>query len=130
MTTVLPVHAMLSFCVIVQGENAAGLPATFDEASAALALLPRLFLEPDGSFVWRGELADKTVWQVDGNLIDQGQHLAYVELSGRCPSEQFDQLLSAIGWPNVRLAFQLPRQGTVLSEEEFRRRAAEQAGAR
>jgi hypothetical protein len=87
-----------------------------------------LFIEPDGSFVWTGE-ADGEPWQVDGNLIDRGDFLAYVELKGRCPEKRFNELLAAFGWPQSPLAFQLPRRGVTLNETEFRELAARSAGA-
>ena len=89
----------------------------------------RLFIELDGSFVWRGTSADGSEWQVDGNLIDRGDVLAYLELSGCCPRERFDELLRAVGWPDQALAFQLPRRGVVLDEVEFRRQAETDVGA-
>jgi hypothetical protein len=110
------------------GDKESGLPVTFDEATAALQSLDRLFIEPDGSFVWAGAEEDGVAWQVDGNLIDRGDALAYVELKGCCPEEQFDQLLRALGWPQSALAFQLPQRGVVLNETEFRQEASE-AGA-
>jgi hypothetical protein len=105
------------------------LPVTFDEAMAALQSLDRLFIEPDGSFVWAGATVDGESWQVDGNLIDRGDALAYVELKGCCPEDQFDRLLAAFGWPGAALAFQLPQRGVMLNEVEVRELAATEAGA-
>jgi len=105
------------------------LPVSFDDAFAALAKLPRMFLEPDGSFVWTGTTPAGERWQVDGNLIDRGDVLAYAELKGCCPEEQFDEILRALGWPRAELSFQLPRRGIILPEGEFRRQARTQAGA-
>lgn len=118
---------MLRFHALVQGksgEAACSLAVTFDEALQALATFPRMFIEPDGSFVWTGEAADDARWQVDGNLIDCGPSLAYVELKGHCAVEQFDALLAALGWPQQQLLFQLPDQGVLLDESEFRLLAA------
>jgi hypothetical protein len=125
---------MLHFHAIVQAADqlsasAQSLAASFDQAHSRLERLPRLFIEPDGSFVWRGNDASGGEWQVDGNLIDRGESLAYVELKGCCPAEQFDELLAALGWPAQPLAFQLPRRGVTLDEAEFRRLAASEAGA-
>ena len=119
------------FEVIVQGElsGPSGLSVTFEAALDRLAKLPRLFIEPDGSFVWRGSDGRGGEWQVDGNLVDEGEALAYVELKGCCPSERFDDLLAALGWPQQPLIFQLPRRGIWLAESEFRRLAAAEAGA-
>ncbi len=122
---------MLKFQISVHAIdlNAAGISVTFDQALAALEGLERLFIEPDGSFVWTGTSADGERWQVDGNLIDRGESLAYVELKGSCPERQFDRLLSALGWPEVGLAFQLQKRGVLLDEAEFRRLASTSEGA-
>jgi hypothetical protein len=123
-------QAVLKFSAIVQGTGShSGLSVSFENALASLETLPRLFIEPDGSFVWRGTTDDGQSWQVDGNLIDRGEVLDYAELKGTCPSERLDEMLGALGWPVCPLAFQLPRQGIVLSEAEFRRQAATPAGA-
>lgn len=124
---------MLRFHALVHGgsgKTATPLTAAFEGAATALAGLSRLFIEPDGSFVWTGSSVDGQRWQVDGNLIDQGEVLAYVELSGCCPEPQFDALLTALGWPRASLVFQLPERGVFLDEPEFRRRAANEEGAR
>jgi hypothetical protein len=76
---------MFRFITSVHSQtNPAALAATFEETSEALSAIPRLFIEPDGSFVWTGEEAGQP-WQVDGNLSDRCDSLAYVELKGRCP---------------------------------------------
>ena len=106
-----------------------GSGVSFDSALSRLAVLPRFFIEPDGSFVWRGLTEDGQAWQVDGNLIDRGDMLDYVELKGACPSERLDDILRALGWPQTSITFQLPRQGVLLTEVEFRRQAATPAGA-
>jgi hypothetical protein len=112
-----------------QAEANGPLAVTFDQALTELEQLDRLFIEPDGSFVWAGATDNGDGWQVDGNLIDRGDCLAYVEVKGRCPEAQFDQILTTLGWPDVTLVFELTRQGVVVDEGEFRRRAASQAGA-
>ena len=101
---------------------------SFDAAHSALNRLNRLFIEPDGSFVWTGDEQGEP-WQVDGNLIDRGDYLAFVELKGRCPEARFNELLSACGWPDSPLAFHLPRRGVTLEEGEFRAMAATSTGA-
>jgi hypothetical protein len=96
---------------------------TFDQAAAMLATLPRMFIEPDGALVWTGD-DEGQPWQVDGLLVDQGPRLAYVELSGRCPPNEFDQLLAPLGWPAAPLIFQLVPAGLFVDEQEFRRLAS------
>ncbi len=123
---------MLRFQVSIHGgsrESPGRLPVTFEHATAALAQLERLFIEPDGSFVWTGHDADGEPWQVDGNLIDRGDVLAYAEVKGRCPTEQFNRLLATFGWPQAPLAFHLPQRGVMVNEAELRKLAAGEAGA-
>jgi len=121
---------MLRFQISIIGSPAGDpLVASFDAAIADLAALPRMFIEPDGSFVWRGTTLAGEAWQVDGNLIDRGDVLAYVELKGCCPVERLDEILRALGWPESPLAFQLTQRGVTLEEAEFRRLAATTTGA-
>ncbi len=108
---------------------AAVFPVTFEQAEAALAALPRLFIEPDGSFVWVADDAQRS-WQIDGNLYDRDGRLVYVEVKGRCPADAFDQLLRALGWPAVPLVFQLIREAVYLDEAAFRRDAGQRLGMR
>jgi hypothetical protein len=121
---------MLKFHCSIHGSPAsAPLPVSFEAALGALESLPRLFIEPDGSFVWRGATGDGEPWQVDGNLIDRGDVLDYVQLNGTCPSERLDEILRALGWPERTLGFQLPRRGVFLTEGDFRQQAARPEGA-
>jgi hypothetical protein len=123
---------MLNFRVSIgssEPDRIGCLPVRFEEAASALSRLHRLFIEPDGSFVWTGTTAEGESWQMDGNLIDRGDVLAYVELKGCCPEEEFDLLLLALGWPQSPLVFQLTQRGVVLDETNFRRLAASEMGA-
>jgi len=122
--TLLQMH-----CSIHGDDRGGPLAVTFDDAAAALAVLPRMFLEPDGSFVWRGQDGGGGAWQLDGNLIDRGKVLDRVELKGICPPERLDEVLAALGWPQSSVAFQLPRRGVFLTEAAFRRQAATPEGA-
>lgn len=97
---------------------------SFEEAAAALAALPRMYCEPDGSFVWTSP-ADGRRWQVDGNLYDRGGRLLFVDLKGSCPAGELDRLLAACGWPATPVIFQLVREALFVDEPTFRRLAAE-----
>jgi hypothetical protein len=99
------------------------IASSFETARTKLEQLPRMFCEPDGSFVW---VSPQTApaWQVDGNLYDRDERLLFVDLKGTCPADEFDQFLSALGWPETRLMFQLTREAVFLAEDEFRRFAA------
>src|SRR4051794_31401563 len=103
-------------------------PLSFEQAGEALEKLPRLFFEPDGFFVW-ASTAGEPKWQVDGNLFDRAARLQFVDLKGRCPSDRFNNLLAAFGWPATPLMFQLMREAVFLEEAEFRRFAAAAAEA-
>jgi hypothetical protein len=122
---------MLKIQINIVGDIAGGpLGVTFDRAFEALNSLPRLFIEPDGSFVWTGNTPDGLRWQLDGNLIDRGDVLAYIEVKGTCLAPQLDELLTAFGWPRAPLAFQLPQRGIVLEEAAFRALASTDDGAK
>ena len=48
-------------------------------------------------------------------------NVGYVEIKGRCPARQFDQILSTLGWPETSLVFQFKQAAVVLDESELRR---------
>lgn len=102
-------------------QSAALFGRTFEQVADELGLLPRMFIEPDGSFVWVS--AGEPGWQLDGVLNDGAGQLWYVELKGRCPKTQFNRLLSALGWPQTPLCFQLVREAVWLDEPAFRHQA-------
>jgi hypothetical protein len=95
-------------------------PVTFDDACERLAKLPRLFCEPDGSFVWVADDPQQP-WQLDGNLYDSPGGLMYVELSGTIILNKFDDLLRCVGWPDMPVVVQLVREAVFLDEDEWRR---------
>jgi hypothetical protein len=92
---------------------------SFETAQARFSELERMFIEADGSFVWASPQGSPA-WQVDGNLYDRNEQLLFVDMKGVCPAEQFDRLLTALGWPDTRLMFQLTREALFLDETEFR----------
>lgn len=112
---------MLNFHVILQSATQPW-NVTFDAAFAGLEQIPGLFIEPDGSFLLVSRPGEPK-WQVEGNLYDQGPSLAYLEMKGCCPEERLDALLRPLGWPEVPLVFQRVREGTTLTEAEFRQAA-------
>ncbi len=82
----------------------AGVPieTTWEAAFEKLAELPRMFAEPDGSFLWTSD--DPLVpWQLEGTLFDDGQVIRRVELVGNCPLREWQQFLSAFDcdWDNI-----------------------------
>jgi hypothetical protein len=96
------------------------LDRNFEDTIEILSRWERMFVEPDGSFVWVSS-QNATPWQVDGNLYDRDELLAFLDIKGCCPPAEFDRLLGALGWPETALMFQLTREGVFLAEAEFRR---------
>jgi hypothetical protein len=100
---------------------------SFEVAAAALAELPRMYVEPDGAFVWTP--ADTTpACRMEGVMYDRAGRLLYVDVAGECPPASFDGFLAALGWPATPLVFQLVREAVFLDEPSFRRHAELTAG--
>lgn len=100
----------------------------FDEAVERLARLPRMFVEPDGSFVWTSPAADHP-WQVDGNLFERSGRVLLVDLKGSCPAAEFDRLLGAFGWPEEPVMLGLVRAAVFLDPVTFCRHAVARGSA-
>lgn len=93
---------------------------SFEEASARLERLPRMFLEPDGSFVWVAP-AEDPAWQLDGVLFDREGHLLFVNVRGELTADALSQLIDALTAGQHPVIFQLAREAVFLDEDEFRR---------
>lgn len=98
-------------------------PVGFEVVQAQLADLPRMFIEPDGSFVWVGQ-DEAENWQLDGVIYDRHDRVIHVQASGSCPQEKFDQFLRILGWPNHPFIFQLLLESVYVDEATFRETAA------
>jgi hypothetical protein len=94
---------------------------SFDELCERLNAWPRMFLEPDGALVWRGESPEP--WQVDGVLNEREGRAWYIELKGMCPRGALEELLRAAGWPSEPVLFQWSEAGVYIDEAEFFRLA-------
>lgn len=94
-------------------------PVQGEAAAEELGSLPRMFLEPDGSFVWVSA-AEETPWQLDGQLYESHDRLLYVDLKGSCPVTAFDAILRACGWPTAQVVVQDMRAGVFLEDADFR----------
>lgn len=116
-------NAMNDFHVLLHaGESTTSkFSKSFEQVSEAFESLPRMFLEPDGSFVWVIE-QDEERFQLDGLLTDDGANLLHCELKGNCNAAILDQLLRTLGWPDQEVAVQLVEEGTFLQEADFRKR--------
>lgn len=92
---------------------------SFENVAAHFANFERMFLEPDGSFVW--VLEENSVrQQLDGNLVDDGEKLLAVEIKANCDLWVFDRFLRALGWPAQSLLFQIVQLGVFVEEVDFR----------
>lgn len=90
---------------------------SFEQAVAALELLPGMFCEGDGAWVWH-PARDR---QVEGVLCDRAERLAYVELKGSCAGEDIDRLAKALNPSSHGIVVQLPREGAMLNWATWRR---------
>ena len=102
---------------------AAAFARSFEEVAENLERLPRLFFEPDGSFVWVAE-QDEPPWQLDGQLADRNGRVVALDLKGVCPAERLDAVLTALGTDRNGVVYQLVREGTHLDDATFRRYAS------
>jgi hypothetical protein len=95
---------------------------SFEVAAERLAALPRMFLEPDGSFVWVADETPGKRCQVDGALCDGRNRLQHIELKGSCTPLAWDQFLLALnGTSGVELLVQITRAAVFVEATEFRR---------
>ncbi len=96
------------------------MSVSFDEVYARLAELPRMFIELDGSFVWKVDDGE-TTYQMDGNLCDGGERLHHVTLQGRCTIAMLDTILEALGAPTHKFIVHDAERGCFWTEQSFRR---------
>lgn len=92
----------------------------YEAYAEKLSGIPRLFLEPDGSFVW--VLSEDASRRISGQITDDGQRVLYLELRGRC---LWDDLLAVLGpldtdASGLDFAFQLLPEAFLVKEETFR----------
>lgn len=84
---------MNEFRLYLYGPSKGPIENSFEEAQSRLSLLPRLYFEPDGSFVWA---LDGGRQQVFGMIYDAAGKIQYAELQGRCDLQVWQQLIEAI----------------------------------
>jgi hypothetical protein len=85
---------------------------TFEQALDQLQPLDRMFIELDGSFVWRDQWPDaskvlKANWQLDGMIYDQAGRIQRLEVKGDAPLAVWEELFAVFGWPQQPLLAQL-----------------------
>lgn len=89
------------------------LDITFEKLFESIVDWERMFLEPDGSFVWSG-----VDWQLDGQINDGGATVDHIELKGSCPLRQWQTFVQVLGGPQ-KLLIQLVREGIFVSATYF-----------
>jgi len=108
--------------LIAQDQLITPLPIVFDDVLNQLNTLPRLYAEPDGSFVWTSP-QENIRWQVNGNLYERNDCVLFVELKGSCPASEFDQLLACFLQDEKACVVQLMRPAVFVTPEIFRAHA-------
>ena len=98
--------------------GAQGFGVDYETVSNQLVTIPRLFLEPDGSFVWVSS-ADPD-HRIDGQTTDDGRQLLYVELRGRCEWNQFANVIEHFGVSVSGLIFQLLPEALLIKASQLR----------
>jgi hypothetical protein len=76
-------------------QAAAPFLVDFEATLQTWELWPRMYVEPDGSFVWVGESSAGS-WQIDGNLYDRHDKLWYIDLQGTITNEDWQALLDSL----------------------------------
>jgi hypothetical protein len=101
-------------------ENCVADGATFDQLAERLSAWPRLYFEPDGSFVWADE-ANGQAFQLDGQIHDGRSGVDSVELKGYAPASVFSALLAALGWSDAAFVVLRLPGGELISRHEAER---------
>jgi hypothetical protein len=121
-----------SFFVQLQAssDSNATLAISFEQLLAQLEKLPRMFVEWDGSFVWRGggsggsfssseSGGNDDTWQLDGMVYDLQGAVRYVELKGCCLSQPWSEFMGALGCPTQVLVVHHVNEGRYESLDMF-----------
>ncbi|TWT38481.1 hypothetical protein [Blastopirellula retiformator] len=95
----------------------AGLfPVSFEQVEAIWSDWPRMFFEPDGSFVW---VAEDQSWQLDGVVYDRDDRVLRVDLTGDYRAAPLEQLVRTLGWPDAQLRVEQVQAGKFVELADF-----------
>lgn len=95
---------------LLYGSAAGPFESNFESMLARIELLPRMFIEMDGSFVWRPE-GDRN-WQIDGMVYDANQHVQYIDLKGEAPTAMWESLFEKIAGDDSLVNWQVVLNST------------------
>ena len=105
-------------CDVTADEVRRPLHVSFEELADRLMAQPRLFFEPDGSFVWVGG-EETGGWQIDGQLNDSAQGLMSVEVKISGHPTHLPALWQLCGAPDDPLLIQIVPLGVYLEPSVF-----------
>ena len=103
--------------------NACSFAVSYEEVAEPLTAIPRLYLEPDGSFCWVSP--DDVTQRLDGQITDDGRRVMCVQVQGRCTWSGFEPILRVLGWPGQAVMYQLLPSATLVDDASFRQAAFE-----
>ncbi|MBC8351432.1 MAG: hypothetical protein H8E66_05565 [Planctomycetes bacterium] len=95
------------------------MDVSFEEAAEILRTFPRMFFEPDGSFVWVSSSDEEVSWQIDGNLYDRDGSLIAVDLKGTCCQKHLTRLLDVFRADRRELMVEILREAAFVRERDF-----------
>ena len=84
---------MTPFHLYLYGPQRGPIATSFEAAQARLEGLPKMYFEPDGSFVWARRAGQERVF---GMIYDAEGMVQYCELQGQCSLETWRELCQAI----------------------------------
>lgn len=99
--------------------QATPLGVSFEQAAEMLETFPRMFIEPDGSFVWVSSSDEEEAWQIDGNLYDRDESLVAIDLKGTCHQTHLGQLLDVFRTEGHELMIEQVRDAAFILESDF-----------
>lgn len=97
-----------------------GFGRSYEDVAEELAKIPRLHIEPDGSFVWVS--AENVSRKINGQITDDGHQVMYIEFRGKAASSDLQPILATLRGAAAPLQFQLLPTGDMIDEAEFSRR--------
>ncbi len=95
-------------------------PIAFETLLERWSALPRMFAEPDGSFLWVGRIREEA-WQLDGQIHDGRQAVAALEMRGAVPRQSLNTLIHSVGGRAEQLWWQLVPEGIIVDAQQFHR---------
>lgn len=100
------------------------LRISLEKAQANLQRLARMFVEPDGSFLWTGQDdVGGLHWQLEGTAYDDGRVVRYIDLRGQCPPAQWQEFLAAFEESTASVTLELLDRNLIVDGEWLSRSA-------